>query len=440
MQGDQSSALAVLDELVALNPDRGTNYLLRASIERNSQRKLEAIQKAIEIDKYLPQAYFDLAQWHILAASYTYGDVALAHRRTALSNLQTCKDLNPGKSNPAWSALIDVAGRIHLYDKAEKYKQQDEIIAELEKQGPESYYCLEIKIGLAKEREDKSKLDKLLEILKSIEKKRGLESATWAVGLQFVVMESQYDVDGIIGLVDRCEHAEILRQDTDLACKAASALRNIVGDEEKSQKILCEGLRLWDFNSSIFTSLFNQYVDLRKVADARQIYEIWGGKIVEQYRQRMLAELYEAEGEYTKAIQVLTNLAQQTGRPDNTTHAYLLNKAEKFSEAEKLTRSILEGCNFSTEAYSEIVKYELARKRSGKKPDVNRLQNLLRTPINKKAVAAAYALLGRKVEMLDALKAAYHEDKTFRYEYLRWPVFYEYWNEADVRHMLGLKN
>jgi len=423
LQGDYAAALSVLDQLVALNPDRASNYLLRANIELNEQKKLEAIERAISTDPYSAQAHLDLALWHIRAANALYGDLSRNHRESALASLQTCKELNPNRSNPAWAHLSNVTGQLFRHDKSEKARRQDEIASELAKQGPESFSYLRLKIDQAKDRSNASTINDVLDTAKRIEAKRGLESAAWVADLQFDAMSYLGDVVGVKSLVARCDQLGLFRQDTDLAYQAAEALRKTIGDEDTSYKILVDALREWDFDWDVLNALFRQCLDLRRIDEADRLYKLWSHRLTERTRLSMLADLYEEKLDYEKAIEIHHEIHRITGNPSNNHLTYLLIRAGKYQEAEKYVRSVLEPLNFNLDAYPEIVNYELARKRLNKKPDANRLENVLATLSEPDSQAAIHAILGRKNEMINALKLSYKKDKTFRYTFARWPVF-----------------
>src|ERR1019366_9712118 len=102
---------------------------------------------------------------------------------------------------------------------------------------------------------------------------------------------------------------------------------------------------------------------------------------------------------------------------------YLLLRKGAFAEVERLGREILEPIKLALEAEAEIVNYEIACKRTKGKVHSGRLENLLQYTGSFGTQAAVYALLGKKSDMISAIKNEINKIKTFRFEARRWPVF-----------------
>jgi hypothetical protein len=149
-------------------------------------------------------------------------------------------------------------------------------------------------------------------------------------------------------------------------------------------------------------------------------------------RLQLLTNLLEAKGEYAKALATVKEREIQSGSPMTFEEVYLNLCAGNFQVAERLSREILLRSNFSPEACPEIVNYELARKSQGKKPDITRLEAVLRVTSDSATHAAIYCLLGRKPEMIKAIKEQYSIDRRFKYTFTRWPVFVEVQGDREV--------
>ena len=232
LKGEHQSALLSLDQLIALNPLRGSSYLLRASIELNEKERLKSIQKALELDQYLAQGHLDLARWHVRAASRVkYGEQANQHRLEAKESFRRALDLNPSRFNSSWNELCTVVGQTLRHNKEEKRLRQDEILNELGKQGPESPHYLALKFSLASDRNDDAAINEVIGVGQRLEKLRGLDVAPWIADLLFDAFQAKGDSDGIIDLISRCENLGLLKQDPDLSSSAALAIRKTVGNE-----------------------------------------------------------------------------------------------------------------------------------------------------------------------------------------------------------------
>ena len=439
LKGDHNSALLALDQLISLNPLRGSSYLLKASIELNEKERLRSIQRALELDQYLAQGHLDLARWHMRASTRAkYGELANTCKHSAIESLQRCLDLNPSRSNSAWTDLCSVLGHTLRHDKQEKRRRQDEILATLAKQGPETLHYLELKLTLAAERHDQTAIQQVIEVARRLETSRGLDAAPWIANLLFDALNSSGEKDAIAELVVRCESLGLLKQDPDLAYSAAVAIRKTLGDEVLAKRLLSEALREWDFDVDVFRTLLEQHIDLDEATEARRLYDSWAHQLAERPRLDLLMDIYEAEGKFEDAIAVLDKLEQLSGERPSFDISYLYLRAKKYREAEQAARLSLERCNFTPEATSETVNYELARKRNGKKVDPVRLENLLKFSDEPDLRAAVCALQDRREDMVKGLREAFKQDKRFRYTFLRWPVFADYLTDPDVRVAVGL--
>lgn len=439
LKGDHHSALLSLDQLISLNPLRASSFLLKASIELNERERLCSIKRALELDEYLAQGHLDLARWHMRAASRAkYGEPANGHRNLAIECLRRCLDLNPSRSNPAWTDLCNVQGHALRHDKKARRLGEEDILTALAKQGPETLHYLEMKLRLAAERDDQALIQQVIEVARKLEKTRGLDTSPWIANLLFDAMNASRDSDGIIELVSRCDSLGLLKQDPDLSYSAALAVRKTVGDEKLAKRLLTDALREWDFDVDVFRTLLEQHIDLGEAVEARRLYECWAHQLAERPRLDLHKELLEAEGRFDEAIAALDKVEQLSGERPAFDVSYLFLRANKNREAEQAARLELEKCNFTPEATTETVNYELARKRIGKKADATRLEGLLQFSDEPELRAAVAALLERRAEMLRSLREACKRDKRFRYTFLRWPVFEEYVTDTEMRMAVGL--
>ncbi|WP_164963232.1 SIR2 family protein [Rubrivivax sp. JA1026] len=432
LKGENLLALQVIEQLVSLNPRRGSNYLLRANIEVNEARKLEAIEKAIAVEPHLPQAHLDLAEWNIRAADRVYGESARRFRDSAVVALRKSIDLNPYRANPAWLTLGDLLHRTFGDDKVGCKSAEDNLLSDIRKQGGESYYCLNLGLEIAKRREDEKAIDSILSVLADVEERHGLESVIWVADLRFDAYAARCDVDSIRRLVAVCERDGIFRQSPETVLAAARAIRASVGDDDLAARLLSEALRGWDFNGDVLIDLFRLYLDMGRSTEARRLYEVWGNRLVDKARLALLTDLLETEGDFDSALQVLEERELKTGSKYIVERTYVLLQASRFSEAERVARSFLESYNFTPEAHVEIINFELARKLQGRRPDNNRLDAILRLSASPNVSSAVYALLGRRDEMVKSIRKAIKKDKAFRYCVARWPVFGEFRSDPDV--------
>ena len=108
-----------------------------------------------------------------------------------------------------------------------------------------------------------------------------------------------------------------------------------------------------------------------------------------------------------------------------------------YSDAEVISRRMLEPIRFSAEASVEIVNFELARKMQSKKPDVARLDAVRKLTAENATNSAIYCILDKRSEMIGAIKAEFSCDKRFRYVFQRWPVFATLRADKEILTIFG---
>ena len=432
LMGDDSAALSVLDQLIAMHPLKGSNHLLRANIESHEDRKLAAINQAIQAEPHLSAAVLEKGAWYARAARRCVGEDRIKFINLACDQYRACIELNPSISNRAWRLLYESTGDLEKYNKSNRTTKQLGILSEMSKQNPESYAVLSKKLSLAGELEDQTTIKEVLASLTVVENRHGLDSVTWVAGLRFAAHTELRSTSAILQLIEECQRNDLLQQDTDLAYRAAVAVRKVVGDESLAERILTGSLKQWDFDADVFESLFDLYIDLRRTADAEALLHQWGHFVVDRLRTDLLVDLLLCKAEYSKALSAVQLWERKSGTTKRHELVFINLCAKNYSDAERTAREALTIANFSPELVSETVNYELARKLQGKKPDQSRLEAVLRYDSEPATKAAAYSILGRRADMLKSIRDAYSDDKRFKYSFSRWPVFSECWQDKEV--------
>lgn len=437
LKGDDVAALTVLEKLIAMNPGMGSNYLLQASIESNEKKKLVAIEKGIEAEPYLAGATREKANWCLRAARNCVGEERKKLLESACELLERCLELSPTLANPGWSGLFSALAELHRFDKSIRTTKQKNLLDRMSKQNPESYWVLSKRIEFAASSGENSDINSALLSLDLVEKRYGLESVPWVAGLQLDAYGELFDSESIERIIQKCEKEDLLYQDGDLAYKAAVAIRKTFGDEPRAERILLGALKQWDFEPDVFDALFDMYIDLERVDDAGRLFKDWSHHLVERERLRLLTNLFEAQGDYTKSLSLVMEREAKSGVPIKHEAIYLNLCAGNFSVAERLARETLTRYNFSPEADVETVNYELARKAQSKKPDATRLEAVLKINSAPTTQAAIYHILGRKPETLKALKEEYSRDRRVKYLFKRWPVFTDVQKDVEFAFLVS---
>lgn len=203
-------------------------------------------------------------------------------------------------------------------------------------------------------------------------------------------------------------------------------LRINIGDDEQALKLINEHIKLDDFDITIFRIHFQILLDLQKFDVARKILEENKWRLKSRTENKFLAKIFEAEKNFPKAIEYY-KLSQLTvdQLSNNLQISYLLLCSNQDEAAKALLHADIQANNSSGELATQIVNYELARKRTGSKVDNNRLEKVLAADTSLRTKAAVSALKDHKKDAIEAIKEAIKKDRTFKYEVRSWPVFKE---------------
>ncbi len=431
-KGDDSSALTALENLINLNPKRGSNYLLKASIEADEEKRLEAIQKAIELEPYLSAAHFELARWFVRSSIDDVGEERIQKLDAAIMALEKSIELHPSLTNAAWNTLIDTIGRRFKFEAKKQREKEQEIINRMSTQNPDSYSVLSSRLRISIRENDRTAIEEILHRAAEVESRHGLESVPWVAELQLEAYGHLRENLAIERRIAECADADLLHQDSDVACKAALVLRKSLGDEARAEKILVEALKPWNFDTEVFQSLFDIYLDTNKTNYAESLLTEWGHRLRENTRLRMRTYLQEKERNYTGALSTIREREQRSGRSLITESIYLHLCIGDYVTAEQLSRSMLSKINYSTEADTEIINLEFARKKLGKKPDHNRLEQILSSSKEPQIRSVIFCILDKRSDMIREIKESYEKDKTFIYLFRKWPIFSSFQSDSEV--------
>ena len=195
------------------------------------------------------------------------------------------------------------------------------------------------------------------------------------------------------------------------------------GDDNTAKDILRDNLANDEFDADVFSKYFHTLIDLKELIEAEKLLDNYKAEIIQTYEYKLRRILLEAQGNYAEAILMIDKVIELGGKDNISIRSYLLLRDGQYQKAKNVCQNYLETVNFSQEASTETVNYELARKHLDLKPDNKRLDKLLTFDSSERTKAAMCALKDHKKDALDHIKNILRTDKTFRFEAKSWPVF-----------------
>lgn len=421
LQGEKKHALNVVEDIIALQPKRGTHHLLKASLLNNLEDQISCVQEAIEVDPYYVKAYLENSSYLMRFSETLYGQQKREAIDKARESLDMATRLNPSSNNLAWTQLFKLVSD-HELDKNNKTKKLEEIIETMRKQNPFGLRTLALEEQMLNSKDEHKKFEVLLERLEQA-KQRSEES----LSSRFEILRAKALIKiGKLGdvkdILDQGLNDSEFCEDSYFCVEAAKILRSHFSKDALAIDLLSASLEN-EFNGDVFTSLMSALCENKKFELADKISGKWLHKLNPEWRSRVKQELFEAKGEYEDALKELDIREKETGRSTDSHRVYLFLKLSKYEQADKIARKLLAPINFSAEAAEIVVNFEIARKNLGAAVDTKRLEAVLRFNDSPETEAAVSALMGKKSEMITAMKKAMAEDCTFRFRANTWPVF-----------------
>ena len=431
--GGYSEAMVVVDELIGMQPKHTAHFLTKASLNQRPTENLKWIDRALDVNPFAYGAYAAKARELLDQAGTVYGQRRVELLKQAEEALKKGIPLNPSWTNPCWAVRFSsITDFIH--DPKECRTEQDDVINALSLQNPYSERVLRMRMTALRSSDKDVRVSTLVDDLDEAIQRADQDGKARFQAIKLQVFAKCKPVGEIRTSIDSLlETADVVRDET-LTRAVAKVLRQKIGDDERAILLLKQRLE-FEFDEDVFDELFEAHIRAEQVSNARELMQTNQGKLHPARLSRCIVELMETSGDFEAAIRELHERAIVTGVFDSRTELFLTLKLKRYEKAEQLAKAILSPILFSSEAISETVNYELARKRLGRTPDNGRLSKLLAFEDDHATVAAVLALQEKRVEMLAALRRKISEDKSFRYHLAHWPVFEEYQDDLDFQKL-----
>ncbi len=434
--GKNTEALYVSEELINGEPRNANNYLIKASLLNDINAKLVCIDEALKKDEYVPEVHLEKARLLRKEANNTYGETRLRLLEELKECLDICVKLDPGQRNACWVEKYDY---IDFLNKDKKSANQDRngIINLLSVQDPYSPRVLNMRQRIICEESSGEDVDKLLRDIDEGKERAHPDNRNVFEVIRLRVLKKVDRSELLSFAVKEVELILNTKMDVGLLLLLASVYREIYGNDDVAMGLYSNYLNK-EFDADVLDGYVKVLCDLNIGHEAREIFETHKNKLDRDQVCQLEEILLNMEGQYEKIMQHLDD-CELAGKIRNIQKLYYMLKAKKYSEAEKFARQILEPIHYSPEAEVEIVNLELARKKLGKKVDMERLNKVINYDAEAGTHAAIYSVMGKKPDMLQAIRKAMKHDKTFKFTAREWPVFEEWREDSDFKNVIGDK-
>ncbi|MEO6280783.1 MAG: SIR2 family protein [Roseateles sp.] len=434
-RGDQAAAMTAADEIIKLHPKRAASYLRKARLLANRSERLIEIQRAIDVDPYAITPRIQLCETKIQQARGKYGAERAKLLEEATIAAEVALRINPSTSNSAWSSLFE-AIELKEFDSQRRDLATLALITKLVDQNPYASQTLELqrqRYSTQKDAEKKAGLELLLNNI-NIAEERYLDEHLAFARTRLRALKSLGDETALRQELEKL--TEDINRDPDLAALAASILREAFGDDEAAIRLLRDSLRASKFDWEVLTQLIDTLCDLERIEEAQQLFDKWGHRLNKKWKHTMTLALLDAKKDFHECLKESARYFEETGESDITMQAYYLLSAGDYKAAEKQLREFLAPINYTAEAGTEIVNFELSRKLGNAKPDRARLEKVLQFSNCERTKVGVLAVLEERKLLQGAIKKAVEVDKTNRFSIIRWPAMKPYLTDPGIASLL----
>ena len=432
--GELNDAVSVADELILFQSHNPANYLLKSDLLSDRSQKMDAVEKAIEVNPYFARSYCEKAILYIQEARSSYGDARKSVIDVAHEAVKNGLLRDPSIHNPCWTLKFNLI-REFQRDKQVGDAELNEIIQQLSDMNPNSFRVLRMRQQMLSEG-DELELEALLEDIDKIKQRSdpGLHPQLDIIRLRSIATSNNTERIGSALSSVISEHD--LMKNTALALVVAELKREKLGRDNEAI-ILMENCLKAGFDDDVAQFLIETFIDLGCQTEAEEAFKKWRHRLAPSVSFRLHIDILEGLNDFDS---ILTEL-RRYGALYKTYHGhrmYVLLRKGANEEAKNFGKEVLTSLNFSVEAAAEIINYELARKRLGSKVNTERLEKVLQFANDSPTKAAIYALLDNNKEAIEHIKKEIKKDKTFRFTAGRWPVFERIRTNPDFQQAISL--
>ena len=434
---DFDGASKCYDALIEMDGNNPIPFIEKSRLMKKIDDKLLVIDKAIEID---PE-YYDSYDEKALVLIERYEGLELSKRKDVeleiLNNLSKSVALRPDGRNPSWARVFEFVYR-NDYGK-EKKKDLEVFLGNLSVQGEfkKEYIHMKSKF-ISKYEGDKQKEEFYKRIKDHLWKVTKQGQLKFKVNILDVASRfSMKDEVSILSDDILLQMQEKDQKDAVFMLAVAQAIARDLGKFEKAIQILEEAKALED-NPDVIKFLIQCLLVRSRADEAENLLDenidLFSDASVTDTRLAIL----DAMGRSGEALSLARSNVLENGKEEELASltAYYLIKNGEISTAYTLLKEFLNGISFCRSFVSEIVNYELCKRRQSKKVDKVRLNEALQYAPGPISKAAIYELLEEREKAVEKIKEALNEDATDLFELQNWAVFENIRNDVQVSALI----
>lgn len=411
------------DELIVLDPYNSSHYLQKALLLISYKKKIEELDKALEVDKYNYQILNEKAE-NLISNFINIFQEKDKEKDKIIRILDESLQYYPLYKNLAYKMKLKFikANQDIFSDKGSE--EINKLVDDVKIQNPTSTQYYELKFLSLKKEADKKAL--ITDIQNTINKKPPQRHFYYNM-LVWDILEDLNDKQSLHELIEFLDKEKSNLENSEYLFNKAITTLQKFADLEEAIKLLKKSISIKS-KSKYIMLLFDYYLFANRFKDAEHLANEHKKFLTKVQNLIMQQDINEYKGKYKEAINILEERSKETNMKSNivVTKSFLLLKDQQYKAAEKICQSFLEEQNFSKDFSAAIINYEIAKKKSNNSisnTSKKRLAEIIKSSKEEETIAAAHALMGDKQAALSYLKKAFEKDYSQKYVVSKWVVF-----------------
>lgn len=418
---EYDSVLSTYDKLISLDPNNPAIYLNKAKYEKKYDRRHDLINLAMEKDEYFYGNYYEMAS--LLSKKY-FSEQNNVNFDEIVNLYDEGIKRYPDSDNRCWDGKFDFILRARG-DQDTKLPILNKIISSLEEQSRYLYKVFKFKMSL--HRYEEREVDE--SFLNLIREARGKCTERYEAEYDMLMLEAlsehgdKLKIEDFIRKIDSI--SKYAKNTSVLELKArviAQKLRDLDRAIEELEKVL-----KIDSDKDAIKCLIEYKIYKTDYKSAEKLLERYESELTRSEIMNIEVDILEARDDHVGAYTKFKEIIEESLFPDkhNDQVSYYLIQIGEYEEAKRISKKYLDEINFNKYADVAIINYELSQILIDSKKNANkkRLNEAYDATKNNTTRAAIQALLKDKDKAFYHIKTAMGEDYTYKFVFLKWPVF-----------------
>lgn len=419
-----SNSRKTYDKLIELEPENPDYNIEKAKLHDDLNSKITELDKAIEKDPYFYYAYCLKASALLEKYKHLHGEGKKELVGEIYIYLETAIERLPSIKNPAWQTLF--LFMLETEEPSRHYKDPIEIISAMERQDKYSYitsrmileYCEHHKIF-------EYNGEELTYIVNLAKKKQvNLRQVQHDIVLTktFRYMKNVQKLKELFQKTDKnpkyLKNAEFIEE-------KASACCDLFYDLNKAIKTIKRFGDLSEHSNLVFM-LICLYIGNEQIDNAKTTFSRYNRSLDKYKRIKAKVDIYEAQNDFQSAIDYVMPFKDDPVFEHYfiSTLSYYYLKSKQYEKAKQVTGDFLKEVNFSIDHSVELINYELASLRCGKKVKKDRIDLILKRAEKKDdtEIKVACLLLEKNKYALSEIEDYSKNHFSFLLKIISWPI------------------